>query len=119
MKRTGGCAVVSESGETERSAPARQTVRVSVRASQRSIHSIVRGCIEKQGLGQIASTAPVVFGNFFIYGSRSGQVVWHSSGVGYQWRGYQVSPTIRVAPLLVDGVIVAAGSDGRVMVLDS
>ncbi len=75
--------------------------------------------IDKQELGQIASTAPVVFGNFFIYGSRSGQVVWHSSAVGYQWRGYQVSPTIRVAPLLVGSVIVITGSDGRVMVLDA
>jgi len=75
--------------------------------------------IDKQRLGQIASTAPVVSGTFFIYGSRNGQVVWHSSEVGYQWRGYQVSPTIRVAPLLVDGVIIATGSDGRVMVLDA
>ncbi len=75
--------------------------------------------IDKQRLGQIASTAPVVFGEFFIYGSRNGQVVWHSSEVGYQWRGYQVSPTIRVAPLLIDGVIIATGSDGQVMVLDA
>ena len=75
--------------------------------------------IDKQELGQIASTAPVVFGNFFIYGSRNGQVVWHSTEVGYQWRGYQVSPTIRVAPLLVGSVIIAIGSDGRVMVLDA
>ena len=75
--------------------------------------------IDKQRLGRIASTAPVVFGEFFIYGSRSGQIVWHSSAVGYQWRGYQVSPTIRVAPLLVGGVIVVTGSDGQVMVLDA
>jgi outer membrane protein assembly factor BamB len=75
--------------------------------------------IDKQRLGQIASTAPVLFGSFFIYGSRNGQVVWHSADVGYQWRGYQVSPTIRVAPLLVNGVVVATGSDGRVMVIDA
>ncbi len=75
--------------------------------------------IDKQGLGQIASTAPVTYGNFFIYGSRNGQVVWHSTEVGYQWRGYQVSPTMRVAPVLVGDVVVATGSDGRVMVLDA
>lgn len=74
--------------------------------------------IDKQKLGQIASTAPVTFGEFFIYGARNGQVVWHSYEVGYQWRGYQVSPTMRVAPLLVNEVIVATGSDGRIMVLD-
>ena len=75
--------------------------------------------IDKQSLGQIASTAPVAYGEFFIYGSRNGQVVWHSTNVGYQWRGYQVSPTIRVAPLLIGDVVVAMGSDGRVMVLDA
>lgn len=75
--------------------------------------------IDKQDLDQIASTAPVQYGEFLIYGSRSGQIVWHSYEVGYQWRAYQVSPTIRVAPLLINDIIVAIGSDGRVMVLDA
>ena len=75
--------------------------------------------IDKQDLGQIASTAPVVFGPVLIYGARNGQLVWHSFEVGYQWRGYQVSSTIRLNPLLVGGEVAVVASDGTVMVIDA
>ncbi|MHC4219185.1 MAG: outer membrane protein assembly factor BamB family protein [Planctomycetota bacterium] len=74
--------------------------------------------LDKQDLGQIASTAPVVYGGLLIYGSRNGQVVWHSFEVGYQWRGYQVSSAIRLAPRLVGNDVAVVSSDGVVMVLD-
>ena len=75
--------------------------------------------IDKQDLGQIASTAPVVFGPVLIYGARNGQLVWHSFEVGYQWRGYQISSTIRLNPLLVGGDVAVVASDGTVMVIDA
>ncbi|MHC4414507.1 MAG: outer membrane protein assembly factor BamB family protein [Planctomycetota bacterium] len=75
--------------------------------------------IGKQRLGQIAATAPVVFGPFFIYGARNGQLVWHSYEVGYQWRGYQVSSSIRIEPLLVGRYLLTIGADGRIMALDA
>ena len=74
--------------------------------------------VDRQPLTQMASTAPVPFGSFLIYGSRNGQIVWHSYEVGHQWRGYEISSTVRIAPLLVDGYLVAIGADGRVIVLD-
>jgi outer membrane protein assembly factor BamB len=75
--------------------------------------------VDKQALGQIASTAPIVYGPVLIYGARNGQLVWHSFEVGYQWRAYQISGSIRLAPLLVgDDVAIVAG-DGTVMVLDA
>ena len=58
-------------------------------------------------------------GGFFLYGARNGQLCWHSYEVGHQWRGYQVSQSIRLAPLLVDGAVIVVGSDGRIMVLDA
>lgn len=73
--------------------------------------------IDKQKFDRIANTPPVVFGSFFIYGARNGQVVWHSYVVGHQWRAYQVSPTMRVRPILVGEMVIATGSDGRIMVL--
>jgi len=73
--------------------------------------------IAKQDLGPIASTDPVVYGGLLIYGARNGQIVWHSWEVGHTWKAYQVSPAMRVAPLLLDDLIFAAGSDGRVMVI--
>ena len=75
--------------------------------------------IAKQRLGQIANTEPAVFGSFFVYGARNGQVCWHSYEVGHQWRGYQISQSIQLAPLLVDGAVIVVGSDGRIMVLDA
>ncbi len=75
--------------------------------------------VDKQKFDHIASTPPVVFGQFFIYGARNGQVVWHSYHVGHQWRAYQVSPTMRVAPILLGEMVIATGSDGRIMVLDA
>ncbi|MEE9131874.1 MAG: PQQ-binding-like beta-propeller repeat protein, partial [Phycisphaerales bacterium] len=74
--------------------------------------------IAKQRLSQIANTEPIVFGQFFLYGARNGQICWHSYQIGHQWRGYQVSQSIQLAPLLVDGAVIVVGSDGRIMVLD-
>jgi len=73
--------------------------------------------VAKQKLGRIAATEPIVVGQFFIYGSRRGQVVWHSYTMGSEWRGYQVSHSIQIPPVYHDGHIVAVGNDGRVMCL--
>ncbi len=75
--------------------------------------------IAKQRLSLIANTEPIVFGQFFLYGARNGQLCWHSYLIGHQWRGYQVSQSIQLAPLLVDGAVIVVGSDGRIMVLDA
>ena len=75
--------------------------------------------IAKQRLGQIANTEPAVFGQFFVFGARNGQVCWHSYQVGHQWRGYQVSQSIQLPPVIVDSTVIVIGSDGRIMVLDA
>ncbi|MCP3905624.1 MAG: PQQ-binding-like beta-propeller repeat protein [Planctomycetes bacterium] len=74
--------------------------------------------VTKQKLSQVANTAPVLFGSMLVYGSRSGQVVWHSYELATIWRAYQVAPSIQVAPVTSDGFIVAVGSDGRIMNLN-
>ena len=75
--------------------------------------------VAKQRLGQIANTEPTIFGQFFVFGARNGQVCWHSYQVGHQWRGYQVSQSIQLAPVVVDSAVIVIGSDGRIMVLDA
>ncbi len=75
--------------------------------------------VAKQRLEKFASTAPSVYGPFFIYGARNGQLVWHSYQVGYQWRAYQISTSIRVQPRLANGYVIAIGTDGRIMALDA
>ncbi len=73
--------------------------------------------VGRQTMGRIANTPAVRFGQFLIYGSRSGQVIWHSFPIGYQWNGYQISHSIKVPLQLVGDLIVVAGADGRLCVL--
>ncbi len=75
--------------------------------------------VQRQKLEQIASTAPVVHGPFFIYGSRNGQLVWHSYEVGYLWKSYRIAASIHLPPLLAGDEVVAVGSSGRIMALDA
>jgi outer membrane protein assembly factor BamB len=74
--------------------------------------------VQKQRLEKVANTAPIVFGQFLVYGSRNGQLVWHSYDIAYQWRGYQVSRSIQLTPVAQGRYIVVVGNDGRVMVFD-
>ena len=75
--------------------------------------------LAKQELDPIANTNSVQYGPYFLYGARNGQLVWHSYAVGHEWRAYQISPSILLAPQIFDNVVVTVGSDGRVMVLDA
>jgi hypothetical protein len=84
-----------------------------------AIDNVNGALLARQPLDQMAATAPAVYGTFLIYGSRNGQVVWHSFEVGYQWRGYRIAPAVRLAPLLVGDAVIAIGSDGRIVALDA
>jgi len=75
--------------------------------------------IGKQPFEKIANTWPVPYQQFLIYGSRNGQIIWHSHQIAYQWRGYAVAPSVQVPPLLVNDYLVAVGNDGMVMVLNA
>jgi hypothetical protein len=75
--------------------------------------------VGKQTLQAIANTQPVAHETYLLYGSRNGQAVWHSYPVGYQWRSYQVAPSIQVEPVLVGSRLAVVGTDGTIMVLDA
>ena len=75
--------------------------------------------IGRSRLVKIANTAPVPLEPFLIYGSRDGQIVWHSLITGYEWKSYQVAHSIEIQPLLVGGYIVTIGTDGTVSVLSA
>lgn len=75
--------------------------------------------IDKQPLRHIANTQPTVFGEFLIYGSRSGLIVWHSGQIGYQWRGYKIAHAVEVPPLVAHHYVVAVGTGGEIFVLNA
>lgn len=73
--------------------------------------------LQRQSLLQIANTPPVLFGQYLIYGSRNGQVAWHSGTVGQHLRAYQVSHALHVAPVLSGSYLSAVAPDGTLIVL--
>jgi outer membrane protein assembly factor BamB len=97
--------------------------------AQRSVMLLVSGYVtvhdrdtgsllDKQKLDHMAATAPVVIDPVIMYGSRNGQLVWHSFEVGYQWKAYQVSSAIRLAPVVLGREVAVVSTDGVVMVID-
>jgi outer membrane protein assembly factor BamB len=75
--------------------------------------------LAKQRLDKIANTAPVAYGDQLIYGSRNGQLIWHSHAVAFQSAGYQIAQSINIQPVLRGNVIVTVGNDGEIMTLDA
>lgn len=75
--------------------------------------------IGKQRLTTIASTQSEEAGPFLLYGSRNGQLVWHSRAVGQPWKSYQVSHFIHLPPIVAQNYIVVVGAAGRVMVFSA
>jgi hypothetical protein len=68
---------------------------------------------------KVAGTQPVEYGDYLIYGSRGGEVVWIARRIGHFWRGYAIAPAIRVPPVIKDNLIAAVGSNGALVVLDA
>lgn len=86
-----------------------------------SEHSALRGTSDKpvQKLRWPSATPSTVVGDYLVYGSRSGEVVWHAWSIGFTWRTYRVSGALRVQPLLSEGIIIAAGADGAISAIDA
>lgn len=74
--------------------------------------------VERQRLDRVANTAPVRFGRYFIYGTRSGQIVWHQFAVGHPWRLNQIDGSIRVPPLIAGNDVLAVSSGGDIMMMN-
>ncbi len=88
--------------------------------SELLVHDTVTGAlVGKQKLDTIANTTPVPYDQYMIYGSRNGQVVWHSYAVHFQWKAYQVDETITIPPMVYGPYILAVGNRGRFMVLNA
>ena len=73
--------------------------------------------IGRQKLQKIANTRPIVFDQFLIYGSRGGELVWHSYHYNSYWRGYKIAQSIQIPPVYSGGYVVVVGNDGRIMCL--
>ena len=75
--------------------------------------------VERQRLEGIANTRAEPFGDSIIYGSRHGQLSWHSHTMGVQQRAYQIAANIKVPPALRGNVIAVVGNDGELAAIDA
>lgn len=75
--------------------------------------------VSKQRLAKVASTAPVVYGGSLVYGSVTGQLVWHQYQVGTSTMAYQLQGAIQLPPALAGNIIVAVTEAGHVMALSA
>ena len=95
--------------------PSREEIYLTTGSDLIVLDAATGSRLGKQRLRFVANTAPVQIAPYLVYGSRDGQLVWHSYLLDTYWRGYQVSLSIQVPPVYSDGYVVAVGSDGRVM----
>jgi hypothetical protein len=76
--------------------------------------------VGRQDLERIPSTDVLQYDNFLVFGTHSGQVVWHQYLVGHAWRASQLLGPVTGTPIVVDGGDIAVGSlGGTVLVVDS
>ena len=71
----------------------------------------------------VPSTAPIVSGDQLVFGTRTGQLSWFNCATGFERRAYTIDGPIGQSPLVAapvvgSGRIVAASSEGTVVVLD-
>lgn len=70
-------------------------------------------------LEKVAGTQPAEFGDFLIYGTRGGELVWLQRGMGFMWRAYAVGPSVKVPPAIRSGVVGAVDTTGVVIMLNA
>jgi len=75
--------------------------------------------IARQHLEKIANTEALSYGDQIIYGSRNGQLIWHSHAIAFQSNGYQIANSIKLMPLNLGRVILVTGNDGELVVIDA
>lgn len=73
--------------------------------------------LQRSRLEKIANTSIRTWNNFFIYGSRNGQLAWYSPMINAPWKSYQIASTIEVDPVVSDGYVVTVGNNGEIMCL--
>ena len=71
--------------------------------------------LSSQPLVHFANTPGTLYGPYILYGSRNGLLIWHQYELGAFLRGYSVSTSMRVPPVVGEGFILATGVDGRIM----
>ena len=72
-----------------------------------------------QSLQWMASTAPVLYEDNFIYGSKGGDLVWQAFNIGYSYKAFNIGKIIDVKPLLIDDILIGIARSGEVAAMNA
>lgn len=72
-----------------------------------------------QTLQWMANTAPVLYQDNFIYGSKGGDLVWQAFNIGYAYKAFNIGGTVEIKPLLVDDLLIGIARSGEVAAMDA
>lgn len=88
--------------------------------SQMLVLDVVNGSpIAKWKLDRVSGTQPAEWGDYLIYGSRGGDIVWLNRNLGFIQQAYHISPTLRVPPVIRGNAIATVGVSGEVVLLNA
>jgi len=72
-----------------------------------------------QSLQWIANTSPLVYGDYFIYGSRTGDLSWQAYKIGHPYRAYAIGDSIQVMPQLSGNIVITVATSGEIVALNA
>jgi outer membrane protein assembly factor BamB len=71
-----------------------------------------------QTLQWMANTAPIVYQNNFIYGSKGGDLVWQAFNIGYAYKAFNIGDIIDIKPELAGDLLIGIARSGEVAAMD-
>ena len=69
----------------------------------------------RQELQWVASTPGTLSGEYLLYGSPSGKLIWQAWRIGFAWQAYQIDHTLHRQPLVQGETAVSAGPSGVII----
>ena len=100
-----------------RDAPNEDKIYVTTDPVVMVVDNATGAIVGRQDLERIPSTEVIEFGNYLVFGTRSGQIVWHQFLVGQAWKASQLKGPINGAPIRVGNTDIAVASIGGTLLL--
>lgn len=75
--------------------------------------------LRRQRFEKVATTEPVVTGNFIIFGTGVGEFMAHSMSTGFKAWGIATGRNIARAPVLVGGIVASLSQDGSLIFVNA
>ena len=83
------------------------------------IHMDTGAMLRRQRFEKVATTAPVITGNYIIFGTGGGELMAHSMSTGFKAWGIATGRSITREPTLVGGIVSSISQDGSLIFVNA